>query len=143
MTRPGTQPPSPSTGAEAATYQATRAHLAYLRLTAAAEALPGLLDQARTQKRSHTEFLHDLLAVETAAVAARRHDSLARFARLPAPWTLDDFDFAAQPTVDRDLLRDLCSCRFLDDATNVLLIGPPGVGKTMMGLPLPWLTPIV
>ncbi len=132
MTRSAAEPPAPSTGAEAATYQATRAHLAYLRLTAAAEALPGLLDDARTRKRSHTEFLHDLLALEAQAVAARRHDSLQRFARLPAPWTLDDFDFSAQPTVDRDLLRDLCSCRFLDDATNVLLIGPPGVGKTMI-----------
>ena len=40
MTRPATQPPAPSTGAEAATYQATRAHLAYLRLTAAAESPP-------------------------------------------------------------------------------------------------------
>ena len=125
-------PPAPSTGAEAATYQAVRGHLAALRMTAAAEALPGLLDAARAAKQNHTEFLHDLLAVEARAVAARRHDSLQRFAKLPAAWHLDDFDFTAQPTVDRDLIRDLCTCRYLDDATNVLFIGPPGVGKTML-----------
>ena len=131
-TSPDQTPPAPSTGAEAATYQAVRGHLATLRMSAAAEALPGLLDAARAAKRNHTEFLHDLLAVEAAAVAARRHDSLQRFAKLPAAWHLDDFDFAAQPTVDRHLMRDLCTGRYLDDATNVLFIGPPGVGKTML-----------
>lgn len=130
--RKGDGLPAPQTGAEAATYQAVRGLLAGLRMTAAAEALPGLLDQARADKRNHTEFLHDLLAIEATAVAARRHDSLQRFAKLPAHWQLDDFDFTAQPTVDRDLMRDLVSCRYLDDATNVLFIGPPGVGKTML-----------
>jgi DNA replication protein DnaC len=127
-----TDVPAPSTGAEAATYQAVRGYLAALRMGAAAEALPGLLDAARAAKQNHTEFLHDLLAVEAGAVAARRHDSLQRFARLPASWHLEDFDFAAQPGVDRELMRDLCTCRYLDDATNVLFIGPPGVGKTML-----------
>lgn len=121
-----------ATAAGAATYQALRGHLAALRMTAAAEALPGLLDAARAAKQNHTEFLHDLPAIEAAAHAARRHDSLQRFAELPAAWHLDDFDFTAQPTVDRQLMRDLCTCRYLDDATNVLFIGPPGVGKTML-----------
>ena len=124
--------PAPQTGAEAATYQAVRSYLTGLRMGAAAEALPGLLDRGRTEKWNHTEFLHHLLAVEAQAVAARRHDSLQRFAKLPAHWHLDDFDFTAQPTVDHDLMRDLATCRYLDDATNVLLIGPPGVGKTML-----------
>lgn len=123
---------------EASTYQALRGHLATLRLGAAAEALPAALDAARTEGSTHTAFLERLLAVEVAATIARRQASLARFACLPAPWRIADFDFDAQPSVDRKLVEELASLRFLEDATNVLLIGPPGVGKTMLAVGLGW-----
>jgi len=123
---------------EASTYQQLRGHLATLRLTAAAEALPAELDKARAGKSSHTAFLESLLAIEVTATVARRQASLARFACLPSPWRIADFDFDAQPDVDRDLVRELAGLRFLDDATNVLLIGPPGVGKTMLAVGLGW-----
>ena len=121
---------------EASTYQRLRGHLAALRLTAAAEALPGELDHAGTEQLGHTAFLERLLAVEVTAAEQRRQASLARFACLPAPWQLSDFDFDAQPSVDRKLVTELATLRFLDDATNVLLIGPPGVGKTMLAVGL-------
>ncbi len=121
---------------ENSTYQTLRAHLAYLRLTAAAEALPGELDHAAKAKLGHTAFLERLLDVEVTATEARRHASLERFASLPAPWRLDDFDFDAQPSVDRKLVDELATLRFLEDATNVLFIGPPGVGKTMLAIGL-------
>ena len=121
---------------ENSTYQKLRGHLAYLRLGAAAEALPGELDHAAKAKLGHTAFLERLLDVEVAATEARRHAGLERFANLPAPWRLDDFDFDAQPSVDRKLVDDLRTLRFLEDATNVLFIGPPGVGKTMLAVGL-------
>jgi DNA replication protein DnaC len=117
-------------------YQRLRGHLAYLRLTAAAEALPGHLDDAKTKSLSHTAFLERLLAVEVTATEARRHAGLERFANLPAPWRLSDFDFDAQPSIDRALVNELGTLRFLQDATNVLFIGPPGVGKTMLAVAL-------
>lgn len=117
-------------------YQKLRGHLAYLRLTAAAEALPGQIDHAQTKKLSHTAFLERLLAVEVAATETRRQAGLARFANLPAPWRLSDFDFDAQPSIDRQLVNELATLRFLEDATNVLFIGPPGVGKTMLAVAL-------
>jgi DNA replication protein DnaC len=120
----------------ASTYQQLRSHLAFLRFAAAAEALPAQLDAARDAGLSHTAFLERLLAVEVAAVEARRQTSLERFASLPAPWRLTDFDFDAQPAVDRKLVDELATLRFLDDATNVLLIGPLGVGKTMLAVGL-------
>jgi len=48
-----------------------------------------------------------------------------RFSCLPEPWTLSDFDLAAQPGVDEKLIRDLATLRFLDNAANILLVGPP------------------
>ena len=121
---------------EASVYQQLRGHLAELRLTAAAEALPAELDHASAAGLSHTAFLERLLAVEVTATTARRQASLARFACLPAPWQISDFDFDAQPSVNRKLVAELGTLRFLGDATNVLLIGPPGVGKTMLAVAL-------
>jgi DNA replication protein DnaC len=117
-------------------YQRLRSHLAALRMTAAAEALPAELGHARAGQLSHTAFLERLLALEVTATEARRQASLARFACLPAPWQISDFDFDAQPSVDRKLIAELASLRFPGDATNVLLIGPPGVGKTMLAVGL-------
>ena len=72
-------------------YQRLRAHQAFLRLGAAAEALPGLLDEASAANLSHSAFLERLLATEVEAVELRRRASLARFASLPSPFTLADF----------------------------------------------------
>ena len=118
-------------------YQKLRSHLAFLRMAAAAEALPGLLDQATKDDRlSHSALLERLLAVEVAAVEERRRASLARFASLPSPFTIDDFDFSAQPKLDPKLIAELATLRFVEDATNILFIGPPGVGKTMLAVGL-------
>ena len=68
---------------ESSTYQEIRSHLAYLRLGAAAEALPGELDHARENKLGHSEFLHRLLEVEVKATEIRRR-ALSRALRLPA-----------------------------------------------------------
>ncbi|NIW37229.1 MAG: ATP-binding protein, partial [Gemmatimonadetes bacterium] len=100
------------------------------------EALPGQLETARTAKLGHTEFLEQLLRIEVEATEQRRWDGRMRFANFPAPWRIDDFDFAAQPGIDQALIRELATCGYLDDATNVLFIGPPGVGKTMLAIAL-------
>ena len=121
---------------ESSEYQKLRAHLAFLRMTAAAEALPGELDYAIKAKLTHQGFLERLLALEVDATDERRRMSLARFASLPSPFTLADFDFSAQPSVDKKLIDELATLRFVEDATNVLLIGPPGVGKTMLAVGL-------
>jgi DNA replication protein DnaC len=121
---------------ENSTYQLLRSHLSALRLTTAAEALPGVLEQAKVENLGHTAVLERLLGLEVQATEQRRRASLERFASLPAPWRLSDFDFDAQPSVDRSLVNELGTLRFLEDATNVLFIGPPGVGKTMLAIGL-------
>ncbi|MFN2569367.1 MAG: IS21-like element helper ATPase IstB [Candidatus Dormibacteria bacterium] len=117
-------------------YQKLRGHLSYLRLQDAAEALPQELERAAGEKLTHTAFLERLLATEVAATEDRRQNARLRFAAFPAPWRLEDFDFDAQPSVDRKLIEDLGTLRFLEEAANVLFIGPPGVGKTMLALGL-------
>ena len=124
--------PAPATAAENSRYQQLRAHLTSLKLLDAAEALPAVLDQARTEKLTMTAALERLLRIEVTATEARRLAGRLRFACLPGDATLEDFDYDAQPAVDAHLIADLASCRYLDTATNVLLIGPPGVGKTML-----------
>jgi DNA replication protein DnaC len=121
---------------QASVYQQLRGHLAALRLTAAAEALPAQLEQATAEPTGHTAFLERLLAVEAAAAEGRRQASLARFACLPAPWRISDFDFDAQPSVDPRLVAELATLRFVEDRGNLLLLGPPGVGKTMLAVAL-------
>lgn len=113
-------------------YQQLRNHLHYLRLEAAAEALPLELETAAKDKLGHTAFLERLLALEVKATEERRLRGRLRFASLPAPWRLEDFDFDAQPSLDRQLVRELATLRFVSEAANVLLVGRPGVGKTML-----------
>ena len=114
----------------ASVYQRLRGHFAELKLTGAAEALPGVLDQAQAEGWSLTQALEHLLRVEVTQAEARRLAGRFRFANLPTGATLEDFDLDAASGIDRSLLSELGTCRFIDTATNVLLIGPPGVGKT-------------
>jgi DNA replication protein DnaC len=122
--------------AAATRYQQLRSHLAELKLTAAAEALPAVLDQASAEGLSLTVALERLLAIEVEASTARRLAGRLRFACLPTPATLDDFDVDAAAGIDRKLIDELGTCRYLQSATNILLIGPPGTGKTHLSVGL-------
>jgi len=127
---------APATMAQASLYQQLRSHLATLKLLDAAEHLPAVLDAAVTEGLSITAALERLLGIEVDATQARRLASRLRFACLPSPATLEDFDYDAQPDVDPRLIADLASCRYLESATNVLMIGAPGVGKTHLAVGL-------
>src|SRR4029077_17462281 len=95
-----------------------------------------VLDAARTENLTITAALERLLRIEVTTTEARRLTGRLRFACLPTPSTLEDFDYDAHPGVDPHLINDLASCRYLENATNVLMIGPPGVGKTMLAVGL-------
>jgi len=129
-------PGAPATGAQASLYQQLRAHLAVLKLHDAAEHLPAVLDVAATEKLTVTATLERLLAIEVNATEARRLAGRLRFACLPTPATLEDFDYDAGSGVDPHLIADLATGRYLESATNILMIGPPGVGKTHLAVGL-------
>ena len=136
MSTPTSTGTEPSTPAQASLYQQLRGHLAALKLHTAAEHLPAVLDRAAAEKLSLTAALERLLALEVDATEARRLAGRLRFASLPTPATLEEFDYDAQPAADRVLIQELATCRYLESATNVLLIGPPGTGKTHLAVGL-------
>jgi DNA replication protein DnaC len=119
-----------------ASINAARGHLAVLKLHDAAEALPAVLDQAAAQDLSMTAALDRLLSIEVEATEARRLAGRLRFACLPTPASFKDFDYDAAAGVDRKVIEELATCRYLETATNVLLIGPPGVGKPHLSVGL-------
>jgi ATP-dependent DNA helicase PIF1 len=87
--------PTPNTAEAASLYQRLRGHLAVLKLHDAAEALPSVLDQASAEELSMTAALDRLLSIEVEATEARRLTGRLRFACLPTPASLEDFDYDA------------------------------------------------
>ena len=107
-----------------------RAHLETLGLNQAVEVLDSRLDDAARRQLPYPEMLADLPGVEVAARRERYLTTRTRMAKLPFQRTLDDFDFSFQPSIDERQVKELATLAFVSEATNILLLGPPGVGKT-------------
>lgn len=110
--------------------------LTQLRLRGMAAALDAELERAEREGAPPAEVIGRLLAAEQ---AQRRERSLAyrlTQAKLPWRWTLESFPFDRQPGVDRGQIRALAGLDFLRRNENILLIGPPGTGKTGIALAL-------
>ena len=102
----------------------------------ALEALDDILRQVDGGQLAAGEALEALLGAHITLRNARRLQTAMRSARLPAVKTLTDFDFSFQPSVKREQLESLHTLGFLERRENVVLLGPPGVGKTHLALSL-------
>lgn len=116
----------------------TRVHTALqqLQLPHMAAQLDTLTAQAATDQWSPLDYLDHLTQVEANARFERDVQRKLRLAHLPFFKTLDQFDFAFQPSLNEQQVRDLASLRFIANADNLLLLGPPGVGKTHLAVAL-------
>lgn len=117
-------------------YESLKADLDYLALPRAAEVFASLADEAKQGGWSHVEYLAKVMAEQAAATVNRRLAGRLRYARFPARRTLEDFDFDFQPTVDRKLVEDLATCRFVAEGRPLLFLGQPGCGKTHLAVAL-------
>lgn len=107
-----------------------------LRLKRVGEVLDSVCEQASREEASYLEFLDRLLEAEQAARYERNVLVKTRLAGLPYHKTMADFDHAFQPSLDRKAIAELLTLRFVGQAENVLLLGPPGVGKTHIAVAL-------
>jgi DNA replication protein DnaC len=107
-----------------------------LRLRTVAERLDGILSQAARGEPTYLDFLDQILTEETDGKQKKRVAMGIQIAHFPSVKTLDEFDFKFQPSVDHKLVRELATGRFIAGAENVLMFGPPGVGKTHLAIAL-------
>ena len=113
-----------------------RDSLAALSLTAVEARLENLLEHAAKAEPSYGDFLLHVLRTEVDARRQRYLKTRLQLAHLPYVKTFDQFDFGFQPSIDERQIRELRTLRFIHEASNVILLGPPGVGKTHLAVAL-------
>ena len=111
-------------------------HLRKLRLLKSGERLEAMLQHAAAQELPYAEFLEQVLGEEVAAKASKNIAMRTAMARLPFVKPLETFDFGYQPSIDRKQVQTLASCHFIEHGDNVIVLGPPGVGKTHLAVSL-------
>lgn len=108
--------------------------LRHLRLSGIAQALPGRLEQARSAPLDYIEFLELLVSDELARRSDRLFARRLKQAGIVQVKELSDFDFSFNPKIPRLKLVELVTARFIASHQGVLLIGPPGIGKTHVAI---------
>lgn len=106
-------------------------HLAHVE-----KGLSELLEQARLHSLTYEAFLRRVLTMEVEGRKLAAQHKRLKAAKLPTHKTLEAFDFSFQPAVSERLLWELAELSFLKTNTNLVFLGPPGVGKTHLSLSL-------
>jgi DNA replication protein DnaC len=112
------------------------AKLASVGLDYPASCLPELIEEATREKMSPVAFLEHLLTQQLERKDERRVTTMLKLSGLPPGKTLEDFDWTFQPRADRRQIESLGTCSYVREKTNVLFLGPPGVGKSHLAAAL-------
>jgi len=117
-------------------YERLHSNLEKLKLDTVATILDSYLEMAAKEDLSVLEVLDHLMEEERKAKEALAIETKMRFAGFPIRKTLEEFDFKFQPSIDRKVIRELSTLKFVHNAENVIFLGPPGVGKTHLAVAL-------
>ena len=107
-----------------------------LQLTHLRETLAAVLSEAAKEEWTYLEFLDQILRREVDSKQGKRVRMGLQIAHFPCVRTLEEFDFAFQPSVDERLIRELCDGELHRSRRERLMFGPPGVGKTHLAIGL-------
>lgn len=113
-----------------------RTHAERLHLANLAQEAEGIVERAEKSEMGYLEFLDLVLEEEVGVKEGRRFQNALKLSGLPHRKGLDAFDFTFQPKLDARKVKDLATLAFVEAKANVCLLGPPGVGKTMLAVGL-------
>ena len=114
----------------------TRDLLENMGLKTAAGLLDAQLERSLKAENTYLAFLLELLTLEDTERKRRGEEMRIKLSRLPHRKTLGEFDFDFQPSIDKRQIDELATLAFAARAENVILLGPPGVGKTHLAVGL-------
>jgi len=117
-------------------YERVHENLKFLQLDAIDEILDHYLERAVRDKKPALEILDDLLEEERKFRENKTREKALRLSKIPYLKSLSDFNFDFQPSIDTAVINELKTLRFIHNAENVVLLGPPGVGKTHLAIAL-------
>ena len=113
-----------------------RSHCQRLRLHRIEAEIATILEQAAKRELAYSDFVDEILGLEVRSKAEKHLVMRTSMARFPFHKTIDGFDFKFQPSIDPKVIRELATGRYIESGDNVLLLGPPGVGKTHLAVAL-------
>jgi DNA replication protein DnaC len=120
----------------ASPYEQLKDDLGYLGLDAAADCFATLAEEAMEHDWPPVTYLERVIAAQALSTRNRRLAARLRFARFPGRKTIEEFDFSFQPSVDKKLVMDLATLRFVTEGRPVLFLGQPGCGKSHLATAL-------
>lgn len=117
-------------------YERIKNNLEQLKMRNTLTIIDNYLERAIADDLNIVDILDYLLAEETKNKQKRAYDKQIQLSGFPIKKRLSDFDFTFQPSIDKRLIDELATMRFLENMENVVFLGPPGVGKTHLATAL-------
>ena len=115
-------------------YEKVHEYLSRLGLTTIENTIDSYLESSHD--RPVMEILDHLLSEELKHKISRKTENMLKWSGFPFHKTIDDFDFSFQPSIDRSVIDELMTMRYIHNTENVVFLGPPGVGKTHLSIAL-------